>query len=313
MLIVCRTLAAVVLSCWTAWGESKPAASQPAFSPVVEPEALLVELGRPGGPEGGFVILDVRPSEKYTEAHVQTARHVDLAEWAQKAKSPEEDLGKAVVWRRRIGELGITSASRVIVYDDGPMTEAARLWFILQHFGVTHAAILNGGFAAIRPLLPPEWVSNEPSPPPALASPLEPGGKPSPEVGLVDKSVLKQRLGRAGMAIVDARTNNEYLGKDARGNPRSGHLPGAINLPHEKLIDERGRLKPPDALKEVFAEAGITPRQHLVMHCQSGGRSSLAALAAIQAGYAHVENYYLSFGEWSADESCPVEQAESED
>jgi hypothetical protein len=36
-----------------------------------------------------------------------------------------------------------------IVYDDGRMTEAARVWFILQYFGAT-ALILNGGWPAIQ-------------------------------------------------------------------------------------------------------------------------------------------------------------------
>ena len=64
----------------------------------------------------------------------------------------------------------------VLVLDDGRMTRAARVWFVLQHFGVARAAVLNGGF----PALPagstavkgePETPTLDWTPPPAFSSP----------------------------------------------------------------------------------------------------------------------------------------------
>jgi thiosulfate/3-mercaptopyruvate sulfurtransferase len=43
-----------------------------------------------------------------------------------------------------------------------------------------------------------------------------------------------------------------------------------------------------------------------VTHCEGGGRAALGAAAAVRAGFADVRVYYLSFGDWVRDESCPV-------
>jgi thiosulfate/3-mercaptopyruvate sulfurtransferase len=106
--------------------------------------------------------------------------------------------------------------------------------------------------------------------------------------------------------VFDARTREEHLGREARGNPRAGHVPGAINLPHKDLLDESGKLTKPEELAALFDQAGFEKGQPIITHCQSGGRASLAALAAARAGYGPVFNYYLSFGDWAADASCPV-------
>ncbi|MFC7477748.1 hypothetical protein ACFQS7_25575 [Dankookia sp. GCM10030260] len=55
-------------------------------------------------------------------------------------------------WAAAIGAMGVDGASPVVVLDDGRITEAARAWFILQHFSVP-AAVLDGGGPALEPLL----------------------------------------------------------------------------------------------------------------------------------------------------------------
>ncbi len=108
--------------------------------------------------------------------------------------------------------------------------------------------------------------------------------------------------------MFDTRTYEEYTGENLRDNTRGGHLPNAINLPHNKLLDKKGRLKSPQALAAILKKAGFKQGQPIITHCQGGGRASLAALAADIAGYGPVMNYYLSFGDWAADMSCPIEK-----
>jgi thiosulfate/3-mercaptopyruvate sulfurtransferase len=43
-----------------------------------------------------------------------------------------------------------------------------------------------------------------------------------------------------------------------------------------------------------------------VTHCEGGGRAALGAAAAVRAGFDDVRVYYLSFGDWVRDESCPI-------
>ena len=50
----------------------------------------------------------------------------------------------------------------------------------------------------------------------------------------------------------------------------------------------------------------IWPGRPIVTHCEGGGRAALGAAAAVRAGFDDVRVYYLSFGDWIRDESCPV-------
>ena len=53
-------------------------------------------------------------------------------------------------------------------------------------------------------------------------------------------------------------------------------------------------------------QAGFGPHDHIVTHCEGGGRAALAAAAAVRAGYDDVRVYYLSFADWARDENCPI-------
>jgi thiosulfate/3-mercaptopyruvate sulfurtransferase len=48
----------------------------------------------------------------------------------------------------RIGALGVSNSSRVVVYDRRENMWAARLWWMLRVFGFDDAAILDGGWSA---------------------------------------------------------------------------------------------------------------------------------------------------------------------
>jgi thiosulfate/3-mercaptopyruvate sulfurtransferase len=108
--------------------------------------------------------------------------------------------------------------------------------------------------------------------------------------------------------LFDARTKAEHTGEDLRKNRRGGRLPGAASLPHAALLGEDNRIRPAAVLREMLTGAGLEPGGCVVTHCDGGGRASLAALAAVRAGYGAVAAYYLSFSDRAADESSPIER-----
>jgi len=126
------------------------------------------------------------------------------------------------------------------------MTEAARVWFILQYFGLT-AVILNGGWPAVKA----SGLSG--AAPDPRAPDLKPG---SGRVGLMDRARLKTALETE--TLFDARTEAEHLGHDLKANARGGHLPGAVLMPHADLLDG-GRLRPPHDLRARLDAAGFHP------------------------------------------------------
>ena len=218
---------------------------------------------------------------------------VPIHDWIATAKQSDTGFDDVAYWQDQIGQLGLTQDALTVVLDNGGMTEAARVWFILQYFGLP-AAVLNGGLPELRTL--PTQAT-----PGTSAPDLRPGAW---AVGLIGRQELKVAL--QSVQIFDARTAAEFKGEDLKGNKRGGHLPGAAHIDHRDFLDGR-HLRPASELAQMLADAEVRSGAPVVTHCQGGGRAALAALAAVAAGQEDVRVYYLSFGDWAADESCPLE------
>jgi rhodanese-related sulfurtransferase len=92
-------------------------------------------------------------------------------------------------------------------------------------------------------------------PPAAEAKP------PLPPAGVVDGATA-HRLVADGIKVVDVRSPGEFA---------AGHVPGAVNIPHDEIDRRRAELGP-----------ASTP---LLLYCHSGRRSGLAISALHARGY----------------------------
>jgi thiosulfate/3-mercaptopyruvate sulfurtransferase len=240
--------------------------------------------------------LDARDEATFDAGHAPGAVRVPVEDWDKAAKTTDIGFVGTSFWDDAFRSLGLGNSTIAVAYDDGRMTNAARVWFILQYFGLK-AAILNGGWPALSEasVLPP--ASN----PAGSVFRTVPGAG---AVGLVDRETLKLQLdGKAH--VFDTRTRAEFTGEDTRNRPRSGHLPGARHLSHADLLGN-GFVRPALVLRAMMERVGFRPGDHIVTHCEGGGRAALAAAAAVRAGYDDVRVYYLSFADWARDESCPI-------
>ncbi len=245
---------------------------------------------------GPLRYLDARDKDSFNAGHIPGAVHVPVDDWDKAAKAADIGFGQTAYWDQALGSLGIDPSATAVSYDDGRMTNAARVWFMLQYFGAK-AVILNGGWGAL-----------------SSATALPTAAKPSTSgfraasgagaVGLVDRETLKRQLG-GDAHVFDSRTRAEFTGEDMRNRTRGGHLPGARHLSHTDLL-ENGVVRPAPVLRAMMERAGFDPADHIVTHCEGGGRAALAAAAAVRAGYDDVRVYYLSFADWARDESCPI-------
>jgi len=106
------------------------------------------------------------------------------------------------------------------------------------------------------------------------------GGAPAaPEAGAISPAQLAERLGDvAAPLILDVRTGDEY---------RQGHIPGAVNIPHDELA---ARL----------SELPIARSEEVVVHCQRGGRARLAEAVLREGGYSNVRDLSGHWQAWQA-------------
>ncbi|MBS5904712.1 sulfurtransferase [Roseomonas mucosa] len=266
---------------------------------VLEPEQIAAGVDA--------LLLDLRPEADFLAQHARGAVRLSIDVWEKAAKTPGGALSQTTFWAEAIGRLGVDGSTQVAVYDDGRMTEAARAWFILQHFGVP-ATVVNGGWPALLTVLKEAGATEQGAPPPPRRAVFTP--RPgSGVVALVERVSLRDALARGtGPQVLDARTAAEFRGEDLRANRRGGNLPGARHLAHAALLGLDGRLRAPEDLRGLIDQAGFNPGERVVTHCDGGGRAALAALAAAQAGYSDVGAYYLSFADWAADEACSLER-----
>jgi thiosulfate/3-mercaptopyruvate sulfurtransferase len=103
---------------------------------------------------------------------------------------------------------------------------------------------------------------------------------------------LRSRLGDPGVALLDVRTRSEYDGvAGAHCDPRHGHIPGAVNLPLERILECR-------SAEEVRQLVGLPEGTEVVAYCHVGTRSGFAVQVLAGAGY-QARNYAGSWHEWS--------------
>jgi thiosulfate/3-mercaptopyruvate sulfurtransferase len=103
---------------------------------------------------------------------------------------------------------------------------------------------------------------------------------------------LRSRLGEEALAVLDVRTPLEFEGvAGAHCDPRHGHIPGAVNLPLEQILECRSAA-------EVRAMVGLPEGTEIVAYCHVGSRSGYAVQVLDAAGY-RARNYVGSWHEWS--------------
>ncbi len=116
---------------------------------------------------------------------------------------------------------------------------------------------------------------------------------------VVELAELRVRLEEGGLAIVDVRSSHEYEGATgAHCDPRQGHIPGAVNLPLERILQCH-------SADEIHALVGLPEGSEVVAYCHSGSRSAFAVEVLRDAGY-EARNYVGSWHEWSRDPSLPA-------
>jgi thiosulfate/3-mercaptopyruvate sulfurtransferase len=254
----------------------------------------------------GLVILDATytstlpgsvkqdPKAEYAAGHIPGALLLDLDMLVDTADPLPTMLPPRDVFEARMAALGITADSRVVLYDSSPHHTSCRAWWVLGRFGVA-ASLLDGRIA--------KWK--------AEGRPLEQGtpslAPSSFEAGMPQTQVRSlAEMQATDEQIVDARSAARFTGDepDPRKECAPGHIPGSKNIPYGRFFEADGTWKKPEAIRAVFADAGLDLEKPLVATCGSGITASVIAFAAHLLGR-DVPVYDGSWSEWGADPATP--------
>jgi thiosulfate/3-mercaptopyruvate sulfurtransferase len=194
-----------------------------------------------------------------------------------------------------LAQLGIGDGDTVIAYDDSGGIIASRLVWLLRITG-HEAALLDGGLQAwpaedLHPAYP------RPRPPVTFTAVPWPAGR----FADIDEAAATTDV------LIDARDSGRFGGGPDAVDPRSGHIPGARNVPTREHLDGNGLIADADTLRATFAQAGIGPDTAVVSYCGSGVSACHNLLALERAGVTRTRLYPGSWSEWSRDPQRPIE------
>lgn len=272
---------------------------------LVSPEWLHERLGTPG-----VRIVDASwylPAQnrdgkaEFLAGHIPGAVFFDIDAIADGRTDLPHMLPDEAAFASAAGALGLSERDTIVVYDGVGLFSAPRVWWTLTVFGAKDVRVLEGGLPAWR----------------RAGYPLETG---EPDVertafqaslasdAVSDMARVAALLAEGSATVVDARPAARFTGVAPEPRPglASGHMPGARNLPIDRLVDPDGRLVAAGQIREAFEAAGVDLSGPVVTTCGSGVTAALLFLALATLGKRDVSLYDGSWAEWGSRPGAPI-------
>jgi thiosulfate/3-mercaptopyruvate sulfurtransferase len=271
---------------------------------TVDADWLQKRLGEPG-----ITIVDASwylPAQKrdaraeYQAAHIPGAVFLDQDAVSDPDSTLPHTLATPQYFAQFVGGLGISADDTIVVYDGPGFFSAPRAWWMFRVMGVFQVYVLEGGFD--------RWMA---AGRPTTAEPT----KVAPCVFHVDFDAarvasladMRHVVQEGAVQVADARSPGRFAGTEPepRAGVRSGHMPGARNVP-ASLLSENGELLPKGRLRQVIEEAGIDLERPIVTSCGSGITAAAITLALETLGHTDNRLYDGSWTEWGGRADTPV-------
>ena len=284
--------------------EPSPSTDTKVRPPLISARELIHDVSALPTP----VILDVRwrlgdplGQKHYFSGHIPGAQYIDLPSdlaGPRTTKEGRHPLPAPDEFEEALRRVGINNDDRVVVYDDWGNTSAARAWWLIRWAGKTDVYMLDGGLKA--------WIAEGEDLAVGPGNPVERGDFTfqHDQMPTVDIDTVGQWPDRG--VLIDVRAPERYEGRTEPVDARAGHIPGAVNMPTGGFLDDKGRFLPPERIRQMFADLGVTRGDEAVVYCGSGVNGCHALAAMEVAGLEVGRLYPGSWSQWAASRQRPI-------
>lgn len=249
-----------------------------------------------------YMPADNRDSHaEYMAAHIPGARFFDIDDISDARSELPHMVPPVEKFMSRMRAMGIGDGHQVVVYDGAGLFSAARVWWLFKLMGQPNIAVLDGGL--------PKWQAEghkTTSQPPNIRDRHMTVTRQNHLVRDVTQVARAAKL--ADHTIIDARATPRFRGEapEPREGLRSGHIPGSINVPFQTLLNDDKTMKPPNALRTIFNDAGADLTKPVITTCGSGVTAAVVALALARIGKSDHSIYDGSWSEWGMYDDLPI-------
>lgn len=241
--------------------------------------------------------------DSFTAHHIPHSLFWDFAAVADTESQLPHMVPSAARLASAIHALRIVRTDRLIIYDSAELGlfTAPRVAWLLHNFGFPHVHILDNFHRWLQQGLP---VESGPPPPPAEENHPKPFISDDDDNPVADDSwppnnmvasfedvrALSQALGTnsAHAQLIDARLASMFHGQEPDFIPKipSGHVPNALNVPLDRLLDpDKKCLRSAEDLTSLFEACGVARERPTVSMCHVGIVAVVLDEALEKAGF----------------------------